>query len=543
MTLSDAISNAWRGSLIVSCQAPAGSALSGPEVMARMAAAVVDAGAAGIRADGADNVAAIHKAVSVPIVGIAKQKLDDGRILITPSVDSARALVQAGAAAVALDCTARGQRFGALDRLRRIRHELGVPVLADIATLEEAQAAEEAGADFVLTTLRGYTQETEHMTEFEPEFVRELARSLHTPVIAEGKISTPQQAQQAFESGAFAVIVGSAITRPDFITRRFIEGFHRVLPNGADVAIGVDLGSTNTKFAIVRRDGSLVSQHSCPTPALAGRDALLSHIDHIVEQCVDAASHSHIKPAAIGIATGGWIDPNRGTVVYATGNLPGWAGAEIRGELERAAGLPVAVENDANAMAVAEKRFGLGRSIENFAAVTLGTGVGGGCYVGGRLSRGAHFLGNAVGHIIVEPGGLPCTCGQAGCLEVYANAAALLRYAGPGFATAADVVREACHGDAAARSALRTYAGYLARGLASLVHLLDPELIALSGGIAENNDILLADLSNCMSQLVIGWKRRGLRLELSKIACFGGVIGASAVAFDELDYRSHANLN
>ena len=543
MTSSDAIFNAWRGNLIVSCQAPAGSALSGPEVMARMATAVAGAGAAGIRADGTGNVAAIHKAVSIPIVGISKQKQDDGRILITPSFDSARALVQAGAAAVALDCTARGQRFGALDRLRRIRRELGVLVLADIATLEEAQAAEEAGADFVLTTLRGYTQETEHVTEFEPEFVHELVKRLRTPVIAEGKIGTPRQAQLAFESGAFAVIVGSAITRPDFITRSFIDGFHPVPRNGADAAIGVDLGSTNTKFAIVRRDGSLVAQHSCPTPALAGRDALLNHIGHIVEQCVEAASHFRIEPAAVGIATGGWIDPNCGTVVYATGNLPGWAGAEIRRELERTAGLPVAVENDANAMAVAEKRFGLGRSIENFAAVTLGTGVGGGCYVGGRLSRGAHFLGNAVGHITVEPGGLPCTCGQSGCLEVYANAAALVRYAGSGFATAADVVREACHGNAVARNAMRTYAGFLARGLSSLVHLLDPELIALSGGIAENNAILLADLSDCMSQLVIGWNRRRLRLALSEIACFGGVIGASAVAFDELDYRSHANLN
>ena len=543
MTLSDAISSAWRGSLIVSCQAPVGSALGRPEVMARMAAAVAGAGAAGIRADGADNVAAIHKAVSVPIVGISKQKQDDGRILITPSFDAARALVQAGAAAIALDCTVRGQSLGALDRLRRIRQELGVPVLADIATLEEAQSAEEAGADFVLTTLRGYTPETEHATEFEPDFVRELVRSLRTPVIAEGRIGTPRQAQRAFEAGAFAVIIGSAITRPDFITRSFIDGFDRVLRNGADAAIGVDLGSTNTKFAIVRRDGSLVSQHSCPTPALAGRDALLGHIDHIVAQCVDAASHFRIKPAAVGIATGGWIDPNRGRVVYATGNLPGWSGAEIRSELERTAGLPVAVENDANAMAVAERRFGLGRTIENFAAVTLGTGVGGGCYVGGRLSRGAHFLGNAVGHIVVEPGGLPCNCGQAGCLEVYANAAALVRYAGSGFVTAADVVRAACSGDATARSAMRTYAGYLARGLASLVHLLDPELIALSGGIAENNDILLADLYDCMSQLVIGWNRRRLRLELSKIACFGGVIGASAVAFDELDYRSHANLN
>jgi predicted NBD/HSP70 family sugar kinase len=262
----------------------------------------------------------------------------------------------------------------------------------------------------------------------------------------------------------------------------------------------------------------------------------------VVGECAAAAKERNTSPAAIGVATGGWVDPNRGNVVYATGNLPGWSGTEIRAELERATGLPVAVENDANAMAVAEKRFGLAKSAGNFVAVTLGTGVGGGCYIDGRLSRGSHFLANAIGHITVEPGGLPCTCGQSGCLEVYANAAALVRYAGPPFVSAAEVARAAREGETAAREAVRTYAGYLARGLGALVHLLDPELIALSGGIAESNEALLEDLSQHMSRQVIGWTQRRLRLALSNVACFGGVMGASAVALDELDRRAHAKI-
>ena len=197
------IGAAWRGNLIVSCQAPEGSALKAPGTLARLAKAAVDGGAVGVRANGAADVAAIRSAVSVPIIGIAKSMQADGRILITPSFESARELVAAGANSIALDCTERGQRFGALDRLARIRTELGVPVLADIATIEEARAAQAAGADFVLTTLRGYTPETQHILDFDAQFVRTLARELETPVIAEGRIGTPQQAATALEAGAF----------------------------------------------------------------------------------------------------------------------------------------------------------------------------------------------------------------------------------------------------------------------------------------------------------------------------------------------------
>ena len=161
-----------------------------------------------------------------------------------------------------------------------------------------------------------------------------------------------------------------------------------------------------------------------------------------------------------------------------------------------------------------------------------------GCYNNGRLSRGSYFLGSAFGHITIEPGGLPCTCGQAGCLEAYANAAALVRYAGGPFRSAQDVTAAVLAGDAQARGAMRRYAGYLARGLAILLHVLDPELVVLSGGIAENNAALLEDLEQDLSHLVVGWEQRSTRLALSKIARFGGVMGAAAIALDDRDRRS-----
>lgn len=124
---------------------------------------------------------------------------------------------------IALDVTCRGRRYGALERVRRIGHELKVPVMADIATVDEALVAADAGADFVLTTMRGYTDDTNGFHGFDLPFVEELVRCSPVPVIAEGKIETPEQARAALEAGAYAVVVGSAITRPVTIAQRFAD--------------------------------------------------------------------------------------------------------------------------------------------------------------------------------------------------------------------------------------------------------------------------------------------------------------------------------
>jgi putative N-acetylmannosamine-6-phosphate epimerase len=181
----------------------------------------VEGGAAAIRAQGPDDVRGIRAAVSVPILGIRKIMQPDGRVLITPTFESARELCEAGADMIALDVTARGQRLGAIERLQRIRSELQAQVFADIATIDEALAAADAGADAVLSTMRGYTEDTRHVHAFDCAFIRDLVRSSPVPVIAEGMIETPEQARAALDAGAYAVVVGSAITRPITIARRF----------------------------------------------------------------------------------------------------------------------------------------------------------------------------------------------------------------------------------------------------------------------------------------------------------------------------------
>jgi N-acetylmannosamine-6-phosphate 2-epimerase/N-acetylmannosamine kinase len=522
-----------RGNLIVSCQASETSPFRDSSSMARFAQAAVEGGARGIRADGPEDIRTIRNAVRVPIVGIDKVRQDDGEVLITPSLEGARKLVEAGANSVALDCTARGQKFGALDRLRKIRQSLGVPVLADIATVEEAVQATEAGADAVLSTLRGYTSDTSHVVGFEPAFIAELVRAVNAPVIAEGLIRTPQQICAALDAGAFAIIIGSAITRPELITQKFVsamEDWHR-RQDSTRAFIGIDLGGTNTKFGLVSSEGRLIFQSVMPTPRNEGRGMLLRHAEQCIAICLHEAKDRGLEPEAIGLATAGWPDPSTGHIVYATENLPGWTDANPGAHLRDVFGLPVAVENDANALAVAERHFGAAKNASDFVCITLGTGVGGGCYIGGRLNRGRHFFANALGHIPVVPGGVPCTCGKAGCLEAYANATALLRYAAHGkFSSCEEVIAAANSGNQTALCAIKTLARHLAMGCASIVNLLDPELLILAGGLAQNNPHLVTAFTEELAKRVTVWPERKLRIEASGLGYSAGVLGAAAVA-------------
>jgi glucokinase-like ROK family protein len=533
MTSSE-VAQRIQGRLVVSCQAKEGDVFHDPRLMACFAIAAVAGGAGAIRANGPGDVRAIREVAGVPIIGIHKVRYRDGEILITPSFESAEALVEAGADMIALDCTARGQKSGALDRISQIRKCLKVPVLADVADVEEAKAAVQAGAEFVLSTLRGYTEETNHAQEFEPGFIKELVRASSVPVIAEGRISSPEQARQAIAAGALAVVIGTAITRPADIARTFAAAIENEYSrrNTVSHAIGIDLGGTQTKFGVVRSDGALLFRSAVETPAKSGSHVLLDNLKRVAATAMQEAEHANHDPIAIGVATAGWVETKTGRVVYATDNLPGWTGTRIGEELAVASGLPVAVENDANALAIGEKYFGAAKSFEDFVCLTLGTGLGGGCFVGGVLNRGRHYVANQVGHIPLVPGGLLCSCGVRGCVEPYVNAAALMRYAGDSYASATQVIAAANAGEKKAQEAIRILGQHLARGCSTLVALLDPEALILGGGLIEKNPLLIALLREELAQLVHPWESRELQVVPSKLGYHGGVLGAAALAFE-----------
>ncbi|HEY0162865.1 MAG TPA: N-acetylmannosamine-6-phosphate 2-epimerase [Edaphobacter sp.] len=223
------ILSALKGRLIVSCQADAGDPMDDLDTIARMARAVIRGGAAGLRAEGVASVRVMRAVTEFPIIGIVKKQDANGEVYITPTFADAKGVADAGADLVALDCTRRRLREAEPwpEMIRRIHAELHVPVLADIASVEEGLAAQEAGADAVATTLYGYTEETAGAREFSWSLLERLVEVLRIPVIAEGHIQQPEEARRALELGAHAVVVGSAITRPATITARFAAATER----------------------------------------------------------------------------------------------------------------------------------------------------------------------------------------------------------------------------------------------------------------------------------------------------------------------------
>ena len=215
-----------RGRLVVSCQAPPGDPLHGPDHMAAMARAAAAGGAAGIRANGLADVRAVRSAVDVPLIGLWKDGTSG--VYITPTARHAVAVADAGADIVAIDATARprpdGSRFtGAVEAA----HAEGALVMADIATLDEGLAAESAGADLVSTALSGYTGPGEPPPGPDLALVAALADRLTVPVVAEGRVHTPDEAARALDSGAWSVVVGTAITAPGWITSRYVRAMAR----------------------------------------------------------------------------------------------------------------------------------------------------------------------------------------------------------------------------------------------------------------------------------------------------------------------------
>lgn len=190
--------------------------------MAEVARAAVAGGAGGIRARGAEDVAAVKAAVTVPVIGLVKRYLTDSPVYITPTFDDARHLVAAGADLVAVDATLRARPDGvpAADLIARIAGELGVGVVADVDTLRAGRIAALAGAAAVASTLAGYTREAPPDRAPDIALVRRLADALDCPVIAEGRYATPRQVARAFAAGAHAVVVGEAITDIVARTRR-----------------------------------------------------------------------------------------------------------------------------------------------------------------------------------------------------------------------------------------------------------------------------------------------------------------------------------
>lgn len=526
-----------RHGLIVSCQASASDIIYGSDAMAAMAAAAQAGGAVGIRANGASDIAAIRASVSLPILGIFKQDLPGLGIRITPDLEAARVVVRAGADIVAVDATKRNALEGRLpsaDLIRQIKRNLNVPVMADIATFEEGVAAAEAGADIVATTLSGYTDYTPHMRLPDFDLVSRLAQAVQVPVIAEGRIASVEHALEMFRRGVYAIVIGSMVTRPKWITQQYVEAVDRFQQAQASPIAVADVGGTKLAFAVIDAYGQVIDYAKHPTQAQEGGDAVLRRIGDHLNALV--AAHPGIR--TVGVSSGGVIDAD-GQVIFATNFMPGWKGQHIRAKLEAYTGLPVAVANDGACAALGEALYGAGRGYARSLTLTVGTGVGGGVVIDGQLYGGASRAAVSLGHIGIVRDGAPCPCGRHGCLEAYVSGAAFVREynsraAGSDAVTTGEAVAErAAQGDAAAVAALDALADWLGYGLASLSNLFDPSVFILGGGIAEIGEPFFERVRAALAQY--GGAMTGvLPVIPAGLGTRAGLLGAAALARQHL---------
>ena len=214
-----------KNGLIVSCQPRLHSPLDQPKFVAALTAVAEEQGAVAVRINGVPNIRAVRKAVQIPILGIEKINYPDSAVYITPTIESVRRVHRAGAHLIAIDGTERPRPHNQslADTIDASKTDLDAIIMADVATLQQGLEAAKLGVDLVSTTLYGYTEETRHCQGPAFELARELVREVDIPVILEGRVHEPDHVRRAFDLGAHAVVVGTAVTNFEWLTRRFIE--------------------------------------------------------------------------------------------------------------------------------------------------------------------------------------------------------------------------------------------------------------------------------------------------------------------------------
>ncbi len=309
-------------------------------------------------------------------------------------------------------------------------------------------------------------------------------------------------------------------------------------------AIGVDLGGTKTLTALVGSGGEVVARVRRATPR-SGPEAV---IEAIIASVAGLSDRSGIAPGAtlgVGVGAPGPLDPDTG-VVFEPPNMPFWRDVPLASLLAERLGVPVFVENDANAAAMGEHWAGAGRGVDDLVYITVSTGIGGGLILGGRLYRGAGGTAGEIGHMVIAHGGPRCGCGRFGCLEAMASGTAIAREArraveagrptvlsrlSSDAISAEAVARAAADGDPLAREIFAGAAAALGVGVANLVNLLNPALVIIGGGVAKAGEMLFAPVRRIVREEAFERPAALVRVIPAALGDDVGAVGAAAVVY------------
>jgi glucokinase len=300
-----------------------------------------------------------------------------------------------------------------------------------------------------------------------------------------------------------------------------------------EFSIGVDLGGTNLRAAAIDRAGKMIAKVSRTTVLTKGPDSVVGDIVAGI-RAVQRSVKGH-KLVGVGIGSAGFMDMQKG-VIRGSPNLPIFEDYPIRDEISRRLGLPVILENDANAAALGEKWMGAGKNYDDLVLLTLGTGIGGGIIVHGRILHGFVGMAAEVGHITVDPSGNPCGCGNNGCLEKHASATAVVCMAklmGLGEVSAEDVFHLAEQGDEKAHVVWRHMGKHLGVGLAALANIFNCPLYLLSGGLLPAWDYFTPAMFEELKRRSFIFRSTPSRVEKAVLGSEAGLYGAAYLPLQE----------
>jgi glucokinase len=302
------------------------------------------------------------------------------------------------------------------------------------------------------------------------------------------------------------------------------------------VCLGVDVGGTNLRCALIDPNGVVLGRDSLATDIASGRDSFLERLLGLLTRLKTEAEAQGLRVGAVGLGVPGLFS-NDG-ILRSSVNLVPLEGLNLAQLVSAGVGLPAVALNDANASAVGEQRFGAGRPFASFLMVTLGTGVGAGLILDGKLWTGIDGVAGEFGHLTVEPNGRRCGCGNRGCLEQYASATAIASLAaslgvaaGSGRPDAARVAALAREGDPKACAVYEQAGAYLGIAAAGVVNLLNLEAIILGGGVAESFDLLAPVLRREIHQRAFALPGERVQVLKGELGDDAGVLGAAGTAF------------
>ena len=307
-----------------------------------------------------------------------------------------------------------------------------------------------------------------------------------------------------------------------------------------ELAAGIDFGGTSAKIGLVERSGKIRARTQVVMEARETFEGIVEPVAGALRSLLAEAAKGDVL-STIGIGTPGFIDTSDGTLVGGCENIPALQKRSVQQYLGRAFGVPAFAENDATSAAAGELAFGAGRSFSSFVLITVGTAVGGGLVLNGKVYRGWRGFAGEIGHLCVSRDGLWCNCGSRGCLEQYASGTAILRiYAEklakrglPGAAmTARDVADRAAAGDLCARDTVEEAGAWIAQAFGSLLNVLDLEACIVGGGVSEAGELLLEPIRRHLPDHCWPQVGAGVSVRTAELRNDAGILGAAAQAYE-----------